>query len=293
MEKKFIGLQPLASIVGFDGGFTVLMAVYGKDDVLLFERSVQSVYENTLQPDAFILVIDGPVPLLLEKTIKKLQQKFPIETLKLPVNGGLAVALNAGLEKVKTRWVARADADDYNLQCRFALQADAIVRLKGEVDIIGGAIQEVELDGSPLSVRRTVETHAEILGYVVRRNPFNHMAVAYKVDFVRKCGGYPDIHLKEDYALWAKMLGSGARGYNIPSVLVLATAGKEMFSRRGGARYARAEMVLQQHLVRVGLKSPLMALIHGLMRAAAFLLPTMVRGWVYKFALRSKTVGYS
>lgn len=277
-----------AQTPGFPGGFTVLMAVYQKDDLALFERAVHSVYANTLPPDAFVLVVDGPVPQVLHNAIRSLQARYAIEVLPLPANVGLARALNAGLMQVRTKWVVRADADDYNVPDRFALQAAAVIQSGDSLDLVGGAIQEVEPDGRQLAVRRTVERHAEIRRYVAYRNPFNHMTVAYRTELALRCGSYPDIHLKEDYALWAQMLASGARALNLPDILVLATAGRDMYRRRGGRRYALAEITLQRHLVRVGLKSRLMALIQGLGRASVFLLPAEVRGWIYEKALRAR-----
>ena len=35
----------------FPGGFTILMAGYGRDDPGLFRRAVDSVYQNTILPD--------------------------------------------------------------------------------------------------------------------------------------------------------------------------------------------------------------------------------------------------
>jgi hypothetical protein len=46
---------------GFPGGFTVLMAVYGKDDPKLFTKALASVFDNDLKPDHMVLVVDGPV----------------------------------------------------------------------------------------------------------------------------------------------------------------------------------------------------------------------------------------
>lgn len=271
---------------GFPGGFTVLMSVYHKDDVALFERAVHSVYANTLRPDAFVLVVDGQVPEALRNRISDLQTKYDFEVLQLPANRGLARALNAGLGKVHTKWVVRADADDYNVPERFALQAFAILQSDNSVDLIGGSIQEVGSDGRQLAVRRTVEQHAEIRRYAAYRNPFNHMTVAYRTELALRCGGYPDIHLKEDYALWAEMLASDARTLNLPNILVLATTGKDMYRRRGGLHYALAEISLQRHLVHTKLKSPSAALIQGLCRALVFILPSTIRGWIYEKILR-------
>jgi glycosyltransferase involved in cell wall biosynthesis len=273
----------------FSGGFTVLMAVYKKDDLGLFERAVHSVYANTLPPDAFILVVDGPVPTDLNAAIIVLRDKYGIKVLQLPANVGVARALNIGLEHVRTTWVLRADADDYNLPSRFSLQAAAIADSNGTLDLIGGAIEEVTPSGVKIGVRRTVEQHSEIIRYAAYRNPFNHMTVAYKTELALRCTGYPEIHLKEDYALWAKMIAAGAFTLNLPNTLVLATTGKDMYRRRGGLRYALAEISLQRHLVRTGIKSTYGALSHGAGRAFVFLLPSTVRGWIYENILRASS----
>ncbi len=275
------------SMIGFPGGFTVLMAVYEKDDVELFERAMDSVYANSLQPNALVLVIDGPVPAALGNIIDRLQDKYGFEAVKLTENVGLALGLNEGLKHIKTDWVVRADADDYNHPDRFARQAVAIAKCNGSVDIIGSAIQEVERDGSPIAIRCTVEEHNDIIKYAMTRNPFNHMTVAYRTEFALRCGGYPLIHLKEDYGLWVSMLASGAIGMNVPDILVDATTGRDMYRRRGGMKYAIAEIALQKHLTKNGLTSPFKAIIHGLSRSSIFLLPSYLRGLIYKVVLRS------
>src|SRR5438105_6165619 len=98
----------------FPGGFTVLMAVYARDDPHLFGRALDSIYNNTLQPDAFVLVVDGPVPEAINQYMCRYQVARGMHILRLPTNVGLAEALNRGLTLVRTTWVVRADADDLN-----------------------------------------------------------------------------------------------------------------------------------------------------------------------------------
>lgn len=265
------------------GGFSVLMAVYSKDDEALFERAIQSVYENTLTPDEFILVVDGPVPAPLRSKIENMERLYLIRTLWLPENVGLAVALNRGLELVKTEWVARADADDYNLPSRFEMQLK--LARKG-FDLIGSAIEEVDESGQIFGVRATPLVQAEIETFARYRNPFNHMTVVFRTSLAKECGGYPDIYLKEDYALWALMIKNGARIANTSEVLVKATAGRDMYKRRGGLRYAKAEIDLQLHLVSCGIKGEFSAFCHGIMRSVVFLLPPDIRGFIYEKFLR-------
>jgi len=272
--------------IGFPGGFTVLMAVYGRDDPVLFERAVRSACEGSLLPDAFVLVADGPLPPALQTRVDRLVEEFRIELIALAHNVGLARALNAGLRLVRTEWIVRADADDFNLPERFAQQALA-ARAEPAPDLMGGTIVELDREGRILASRLTATTHDEILRFASRRCPFNHMTVAYRTSLALAVGGYPAIHLREDYGMWALMLHAGARCCNLPQVLVHASAGREMYRRRGGWRNAGAEWALQRHLMRCGLKGPLSALVDGLLRMLVFLLPAGLRGRVYERLLRS------
>jgi glycosyltransferase involved in cell wall biosynthesis len=272
----------------FPGGFSVLMAVYGRDDVQLFEKAVDSVFGNTIQPDEFVLVVDGPVPELLAHTIRRIVGNQGVRPVWLPENVGLAKALNRGLQEVRTEWIARADADDVNLSDRFWKQADAISSLSGEVDLLGGFITEVDRNDVPIAVRAVPLTRERIVRRLTTRNPFNHMTVAYRTAAALSVGGYPDIHLKEDYGLWASMIANGARCLNLPDVLVRATTGRAMYKRRGGLKHAHSEVALQRHLYRLGQAGLASAIGVGAVRAAASCVPSGLRGWLYEAVLRKR-----
>ena len=278
---------------GFPGGFAVLMADYAKDDEKLFVSAVDSVYANTLKPDQMVIVVDGPTLEDLSTAIYFLEAKYSIEILYLPINLGLAIALNQGISLVRSEWVLRADSDDLNLPYRFQLQADIVNCSKNTIDVLGAAVQEVDSIGNYLGVRKTAEFHQDILKFAVKRCPFNHMTVAYKKEFFVKCGGYPEIYLKEDYALWVSMLNAGAISYNSPEILVLASAGDSMFKRRGGFSYASAEIKLQQHLIKTNFKNHYQAILHGFFRSCVFLMPSFLRGFIYNKLLRLNVKGYS
>jgi glycosyltransferase involved in cell wall biosynthesis len=264
-------------------GFTVLMAVYQKDNVGLFEKAVTSIYQNSLLPDDFILVVDGPVPDTLGQKINQLSHQHPMRVIWLPENQGLANALNEGLKRIQTTWVMRADADDINLPNRF----EKLIKNSGDnVDIVGSAIRENDKNGKYTGSRSVPLSHLEICEYAKRRNPFNHMAVMFRKDLVVRNMGYPNLYLREDYALWAVLLSGGARALNLPDELVEAYAGDALIQRRGGFKYAMAEVKLQIFLVRYGIKSPLLACIDTLLRGGIFCLPWYLRAKIYQATLR-------
>lgn len=281
---------PELPLPGFPGGATVLMAVYGRDDPALFQRAVDSVVANSVRPDDFVLVLDGPVPDPLGDRIADFQRRRVLRAIALERNQGLARALNRGLAEVRTEWVLRADADDLNLPDRFEAQARAIQDAGGELDLVGGAITEVDRDGTPIAVRDVPTSETAIIRRVRWRNPFNHMTVAFRTSLARQAGGYPEIFLKEDYAFWATLLALGARCRNLDRVLVHATTGREMYQRRGGLRHAASEWSLQLHLHALGHKTLPSAVATGLFRAGGSCLPSRMRGWLYQRALRSRVV---
>jgi glycosyltransferase involved in cell wall biosynthesis len=262
------------------------MPVYHRDDAALFARAVESVYANSLPPDEFVLVIDGPVPEAIGDVVGAAQRVHGIRVAQLERNVGLARALNEGLKLVRTEWIARADADDLNVPDRFEKQAAATVTRP--LDLLGGAIEEVDREGALLAIRDVPLAPDDIRRRLALRNPFNHMTVAYRTQLARRVGGYPEIDLKEDYGLWAAMLAAGARCANLADVLVRATTGRDMYRRRGGLRHARSEWHMQLHMCRLGQKRLPAALAHGTMRAAVAMLPVSARARLYERLLRTR-----
>jgi hypothetical protein len=112
------------------------------------------------------------------------------------------------------------------------------------------------------------------------------MTVAYRRDAVLECGAYPNFYLREDYALWCSFLAKKKKVMNIPRVLVHATAGREMYARRGGWKYAQAEWQMQKLLIESGLKGAGCGLLDGLLRSAIFMMPANLRGYIYQHFLR-------
>jgi len=266
-----------------ENNFSVLMAVYHKDDPGLLRMALDSIYTNSLPPAAVVLVQDGPVGNELSNVIQSYKGSKGFSLIVMPSNAGLANALNFGLKHITTPYVFRADADDYNLPHRFERQ---MVELLSGFDLVGSEIVEVNKAGILLARRDVPSTNSEIRRVISKRNPFNHMTVAYRKSKILELGGYPNIYLKEDYALWALMLASGSNMKNISDVLVHATAGLDMHKRRGGFKYVRSEIDMQNFLMKCGLQSFGAAIAIGVARSFVFLLPATLRGFIYKNFLR-------
>ncbi len=121
--------------------FTVLMAVYNKDDPERFDAALSSVFANSQVPDAVLIIADGPLSDGTGRCCPSdLTQQDTLKLHRLAQNQGLAAALNAGLLLVETEWVVRANYDDYNHSDRFAKQAAGVLAMRnGSLDLLGSA----------------------------------------------------------------------------------------------------------------------------------------------------------
>jgi len=261
--------------------------VYHRENPQALADALRSVRAQTRPVAEIVLVKDGPLTPELEAVIAREAEGLPLKIVALPVNVGLARALNAGLAAATQPWVMRFDTDDLCVPRRVEWQTAMAQR--GDLDLFGGQITEFDEDPSQAHRSRQVPcSHDEIRRFGLRRNPFNHMTVCYRRDLVLAAGGYPSVHLMEDYALWMTLLAHGARAANSPEVLVQARVGNGMIARRGGLRYVRSEWQLQQLLRRLGHKGRLSAWRDGGLRSAVFLAPGWLREKIYARALRRK-----
>jgi len=268
----------------FEGGLTVLMALYKNDDSKLFEKAILSIFANTVLPDFFILVVDGPIPKSLRSIITKYSLKLDVYFLR--TNRGLSYALNFGLAQVKTRWVARADSDDINRVNRFELQGNFLKSAQNVTDILGGCIHEIDESGNYLGIRKVPYTHTQILNFTKYRSPFNHMTIIFKVSLANKIGGYPHIKFKEDYAFFITMIQNGAVCNNMQEILVDATTNNKTYLRRGGLDYIFSEIEIQKLLISNNISSRQSAFFIGLSRAIIFSLPVTIKKLFYRSILR-------
>lgn len=236
-----------------EDSFSVLMPVYRGDTPEGLRAAFASgTWEQTLRPREIVVVVDGPVSRDLDAELESLTAKAEEEGIsvtlrRLRENGGLANALNVGLEACAHRVVARADADDVSLPQRFARQIPLVA--SGAYDVVGSAMIEMSEDlREAQSVREVEVDPAAIRRIAAIRNPICHPTAVFDAAQVRAVGGYETIPGAEDYGLWTRMMREGLAVGNIGEALVQYRAGNASWDRRGGLAAARREMQLQRHL---------------------------------------------
>lgn len=212
---------------------SVLMSVYDKERPEYLDRSLRSIYSQSLPPDEVVLVEDGPISEALEIIISK----YPLlKRVQLPVNLQLGRALMVGLDACTHDLVARMDSDDIAAPNRLQLQYEYL-QSHPDISVVGSDIAEFEKEGSLLRVKHMPLSHEGLFLYGKYRNPLNHMTVMFRKHIIKKVGGYQHFPLLEDYYLWIRLLAAGYKIANIPQILVWARIGKDFSRKRGGYEY--------------------------------------------------------
>ncbi|WP_303240756.1 glycosyltransferase [Phocaeicola plebeius] len=265
--------------------FSVLLSVYYKESPLYLSQALCSIIKQSIPPTEIILVKDGELPKTLEKVISQFQEKnSTIKIVQLSYNQGLGKALNEGLKHCSYELIARMDTDDIAKPDRFEKQIKIFEKYP-DIDICSAWIEEFENDtNNILSIKKLPEQHQEISKYARHRCPINHPVVMYKKQAVLEVGGYEGF--PEDYRLWAKMLINGARFYNIQESLLYFRFSKNMIKRRGGFKYAIADIKSQIDFYKLGLFGISTLIYNILIRVIVRLTPNYIRSLIYKKILR-------
>ena len=227
------------------------MSVYYKDNVEQFRVAVASMLDQTVPPDDFVIVCDGPVSQELDDEITGFVSRFHglFQIVRESVNRGLGYALKIGLDYCKYDLVARMDSDDISDSRRMERLLDKFCRDPG-LSVAGGQITEFISDpNAPIGKREVPLRHEDIAKRAKTRNPMNHMTVVFRKQAVLECGGYLPFEKFEDYYLWVRMLHAGKRFCNVSDVCVYARVNEQMYMRRGGAAYFRQIMKMERFLL--------------------------------------------
>ena len=218
---------------------SVLMSVYKSEKGEYLDRSLQSVWDDqTRKPEQIVLIEDGAIPEELELIIDSFQLRVnasgvaKMVVVKLPVNGGLTKALNAGIKHVTGDLIARMDSDDISAPQRFELQ-EKFFRENPEIDILGGSMQEFDDEHECLNVRHYPLTHEDACKYIVKACPLAHPAVMMRRRIFDEGLHYDERYrMSQDIKLWYDAILAGYRMANLQEIVLFFRQQGDVFRRR-------------------------------------------------------------
>lgn len=262
--------------------FSLLLSLYNKENPYFLSECLKSIETNSHLPEQIVIVFDGPIGKELEEIVNNYAVRLPIDIVPINKNVGLGPALNYGLKFCKNEMVLRMDTDDICMPDRFAKQID-FLKLHPSIGLMGGAIQEYdESMNESKGIRFSKCQHKEIVEYAKKRNPFNHMTVAFRKSLVEQVGGYQHHHLMEDYNLWLRMIAAGVECYNMVDVLVKVRAGNNMLARRKGIFYAKSEIKIARLKYNLKIDHLCGCISCAVIRMIPRLLPVFALNYLYR-----------
>ncbi|MCH5324173.1 MAG: glycosyltransferase [Eubacterium sp.] len=271
--------------------YSVLMSVYAGDEEGFLRECLDSLMQQTVPADEIVLVCDGPLNEELDKAISDYQQKLGgmFKVHRLAENMGTAYAANYGLERCENELIMKMDPDDICLPERAELQLTFLAEHPG-IDMVGGYIEEFKSSTKEhIAIRKTPASDIEIRRFAKRRTPFNNQTMIYKKSLAMQIGGYSnDLRRCEDYDFMVRMLIHGAKGANLPQILVRYRVNYANLARRRNLKNTKSFIAVRKKIHRLGYSSFWDYLVPCVGQVMLFITPGVFTGYLYKTVLRKK-----
>lgn len=268
--------------------YSVLMSVYYKEKPEYLKKAIESMLNQTVKPDEFIIVKDGPLTEDLDNVINEYvdKEKDLFTIVSLEKNLGLGLALNEGLKVARNELIARMDGDDISLPNRCEEQLK-VFEIDKELAIVGTFIDEFIDDPNNIVSKRVVPVqNDEIYKFAKRRSPFNHPTVMYKKSEVLKNNGYSDLRRNQDVDLFGRMLFNGAKAANIDKCLLLFRTNNDLLKRRRNWQNTKLYIKVIYNFWKMGFSSFEDLFIVTCGQMIMFIVPVKVQRFLYSKILR-------
>lgn len=202
--------------MGDDPRVTVLMPA--RNAAAFLPASLESIFVQTYRNFEVVVVDDASGDQTSDILAGASDQRLRV--FRLERRAGVAAALNAGLGLARGRYVARMDADDIAMPDRLERELELLERERS-VGIVGGNLQPVDVQGSPLGAPTNVPTSPGHVRWMLHvHNCVNHPTVVARRDVLEGLGGYrTGAEPAEDYDLWVRAI-EVTHIANVPDVVV-------------------------------------------------------------------------
>jgi glycosyltransferase involved in cell wall biosynthesis len=217
-----------------------------RDAAATVDEALESLLAQRSADFEIVAVDDGSKDASLDR-LRVFERRDPrVRVLVARENGaaGLVAALNLGVRAARGDLVARMDADDVAHPDRLAEQT-AYLCAHPDVAVVGTRVEAFPREAVGAGLARYVEwqnslvTPGDHAREIFIEAPLCHPSVVMRRSALFALEGYRDVRWPEDYDLWLRFDGAGARMAKIPRVLLLwrHQEGRATFT---DARYHRA-----------------------------------------------------
>lgn len=183
---------------------SIIAGAYNIGACATFDRSMQSILDQTFADFEFILCDDGSTDNTWDLLVKYAEKDPRIVLIKNEKNLGLAASLNKCLDISKGDYIARHDCDDYCDVARFEKQLNY---LNEHTDISVLGTQSYLFDENGVWGKDRFPTEIKNTDFLFT-SPYRHGSVMFRKEALLKAGGYrvcKQTYRCEDYDLFMYM----------------------------------------------------------------------------------------
>jgi len=191
---------------------TVLLPVYNGDRYL--RAAAEGILQQTFKSLDLLIVDDGSTD--GTEAICRSFTDPRVHVVRHQNNAGLVSALNSGIERIRTKYVARMDADDWSLPDRLARQV-TFLESRPDIAACGSWAREL-VDGRLRAVMRR-PTGEYLRQTAWQPVPIFHPTACLRTEVLQELRYRPDFIHAEDYELWLRLCRHH-RIDNVPKVLL-------------------------------------------------------------------------
>jgi glycosyltransferase involved in cell wall biosynthesis len=197
---------------------SIVVPVYNAEKYI--KATIESILEQSYKKIELIIIDDGSTDNSAKLIMESIKNRKNV-IFKQRENKGLVYTLNEMLDLVSGEYVARMDADDVMLPDRIGKQVNAMI--DQNLDISGTQLIEIDEYGNKCGAVIYPLEHEKIVLNMVFASAFAHPSVMMKMEFLNKFNiKYDkDFGYCEDYELWTRMIGMGAKTANLPTQEIL------------------------------------------------------------------------
>ena len=219
---------------------SVITAAHNSAGVI--ERNIRSVGTQSLKPAEHIIVDDGSVDDTVT-IVRRLQREFPHVRIIRQVNGGAAMARNAGIETAAARYVAFLDSDDVWSEQKLEMQIGFMAKngvsfSYGDYDVVDGGT------GALLGRHEAPErlAYADLL----RGCPIGCLTAAFDQAVLGK-QYMPDVRRGQDWGFWLALTRNGTIAERYPGCHAAYRQSKGSLSSAKFGKVADIYRIYRQH----------------------------------------------
>lgn len=263
--------------------YSALTAVYAGDEPTQVSQAIRSVLEQTVKPDEYLIIVDGPIPEPLRALLEDFrEQNASIRIEYLPENIGLGRVSALGVELCKHEFIMKMDADDISLPER-AEKTLAVFEQNPELDIVSSNMAEfINDDPTQITSHRLLPSSQEnLMKFAKKYNPMNHNAAIFRKSAILDVGNYQDFNRHEDYHLAIRLLMAGKKLETIQDSLLLYRISPESLKRKRSWDTVKTAMKFHRWKCEIGFTGRGTELYMDVVNLVACAIPDRIFWWIW------------